>query len=85
MNITVKNIGIDYISDFDIVDKNGYKTVIDIKGFLKPIDKIKEKLLLCAHPEICFKFIGESKIDGGFVELDIILQNRKKRKKLKRK
>jgi hypothetical protein len=80
-----KHRGIYYISDFNLTYSNNYEVVIDTKGFLKPIDIIKHKLLLSKYPDINFKLIGYSKIDGGFVDLDVIKTGRAKRKKDKNK
>jgi hypothetical protein len=77
--------GIDYISDFNITYSDFHELVVDTKGFLKPIDIIKHKLLLSKYPEIDFKLIGFSKIDGGWVDLDTIKKGRAKRKKEKNK
>lgn len=75
--------GINYVSDFNLIDKDGHEIVVDTKGMLKPIDIIKEKLLLSKYPDMDFRLIGFSKIDGGFVSLDTIKKGRKERKKAK--
>lgn len=75
--------GINYVSDFDLTMSGGHKYVIDTKGFVKPMDIIKEKLLLTKYPNIDFWMVGFSKIDGGFVSMDIIKKGRTERKKLK--
>ena len=75
---------INYISDFDLTFSDGTFKVIDIKGMLKNEDKIKEKMFKYHYPDITFEFIGESKIDGGWVLLDTILKARAKRSKDKK-
>lgn len=74
---------INYISDFDITFANGDFKVIDTKGMLKPEDKLKEKLFRFKYPNLNFEYIGKSKIDGGYMPLNIIFKNRKQRKKEK--
>lgn len=78
-----KYAAIYYVSDFDITFKNGSFKIVDTKGMLKPEDKLKEKLFRFRYPNLDFEYIGKSKIDGGFVPLDVILKNRKQRKKQK--
>jgi len=75
--------GINYVSDFNLIMKNGHEIVVDTKGFMKPMDVIKEKLLLSRYPEIDFRLIGFSKVDGGWVSIDTIKKGRSERKKLK--
>ena len=76
---------INYISDYDITFSDGTFKVIDVKGMLKNEDKIKEKMFKYNYPTLDFEFIGKSIIDGGWVELDIILKARKERSKVKSK
>ena len=52
---------INYISDFDISYSNGNFEVVDVKGFVKPIDKIKSKLFKYRYPNLNLKFIGYTK------------------------
>jgi hypothetical protein len=72
-----------YISDFDITFSDGSFKVIDVKGMLKNEDKIKEKLFKYRYPDVIFEFVSKSVIDGGWVNLDIILKGRKERRKLR--
>lgn len=57
---------IEYVSDFDILYSNGKFEVIDVKGMIKPIDKLKAKLFKYRYPEIDFKFVQYSKKDGWY-------------------
>lgn len=52
---------INYISDFDISYSNGNFEVIDVKGFVKPIDKIKSKMFKHRYPNLTLKFVGYTK------------------------
>lgn len=74
-----------YKSDFDLYYPDGTKWVVDIKGMVKPIDRLHEKMLRYRYPGIHFDFIGYSKIDGGWVSVDTITRGRKERKKAKLK
>ena len=44
--------GVNYVSDFDI---------IDVKGFVKQIDKIKSKMFKYKYTDLSLKFIGYTK------------------------
>jgi hypothetical protein len=74
---------IEYVSDFVIKYKDGSEVVIDVKGNPDNISKIKKKMLLYKYPEIDFRWLTESKIDGGFVLYEDVKKARKLRKKLK--
>lgn len=78
-----KERAIKYISDFDLTFKSGRFLVVDIKGMVKPMDSLKKKLFEYRYPDIEIQFIGKSIIDGGFVPIDLIKKERKKRKKAK--
>jgi len=73
-----------YISDFELYMASGEHITVDVKGMLKPIDILKHKILLHKYPEIDFRLIGYSKIDGGWVPHSVIKAGRKTRKKAKR-
>lgn len=73
-----------YYSDFELYMADGTHMTIDVKGLLKPIDILKHKILLHEYPELDFRLIGYSKIDGGWVPHSVIQAGRKARKKVKR-
>ncbi len=52
---------INYISDFDISYSNGDFEVVDVKGFVKPIDKIKSKMFKHKYPDLNLKFVRYTK------------------------
>ena len=70
---------ITYKSDFDLYYANGDVWVIDIKGWIKPEDRMHEKMLRYNHRQIHFDFIGYSPIDGGWVPIDKINKGRHER------
>lgn len=74
---------IQYKPDFVLHYASGDTWVIDIKGQLKPIDKMHEKMLRFNHKRIHFDFIGYSKTDGGWVSVDKIVKARQERHKQK--
>ena len=65
-NKKIRNIT--YISDFDITYANGEFLVIDVKGMVKPIDKLKAKLFKYKYPDINFKFYRYSSEKGWYAE-----------------
>lgn len=73
-----------YYSDFELYMADGTHITVDVKGMLKPIDMLKHKILLHRYPELDFRLIGYSKIDGGWVPHSVIQAGRKARKKVKR-
>lgn len=72
---------IEYVADFLIEYKNGEELIVDIKGMATETAKLKKKWFLKLYPEKNLQWLSYSKIDGGWVEIDIINANRKKRKK----
>lgn len=74
---------IEYKSDFDIIHHDGSLEVIDVKGVETDVFKIKRKLFEKAYPDLRLQTITYSKIDGGWVSLDVVKAGRKERKKAK--
>lgn len=56
-----KQRAIEYISDFDILYSDNSFMVIDVKGMVKPIDRLKAKLFRYKYPDINFKFAEYTK------------------------
>lgn len=73
-----------YYSDFELEFSDKSHLSVDIKGMWKPIDSIKEKLIRFRYPETNLRYIGYSKIDGGWTDYATIQENRRKRKKLEK-
>lgn len=61
-----KQRAIKYVSDFDVLYQDAKFVVIDVKGFIKPIDRIKAKLFKYRYPDINFEFMRYSKNNGWF-------------------
>lgn len=64
-----KQRAIEYVSDFDVLYSNDYFVVIDVKGMIKPIDKIKAKLFKYKYPDTNFVFMKYS-IEKGWYTKD---------------
>lgn len=80
---------ITYVADFFIEYANGEIEVIDTKGCPDSVAKIKRKMFWFLYPDITYKWICYSKIDGnaensGWCEFEYVQEQRKKRKKEKK-
>jgi|YelNatPoosite2B6_FD_2.fasta_scaffold00009_202 hypothetical protein len=71
---------IEYVADFLVEYKDGQEVIVDIKGMATETAKLKKKWFLKLYPNKKLQWINFSKIDGGWVEIDVINANRKKRK-----
>lgn len=85
-----KNIrAIDYKADFVITYDDGHTEVIDIKGMATPEALFKRKMFWYVYPNICYRWIGYSKLDSvdgtGWADYDAIKAGRRARKKQKEK
>jgi hypothetical protein len=80
-----KIMAINYVADFEIEYKDGRVEVLDIKGMATSDAKIKRKMFDYVYPDKTLLWISYSKIDGGWVEVEIIEKGRKERKKAKSK
>lgn len=72
-----------YKADFVATYKDGSIIVYDYKGMADSVAKLKRKMFWYKYPEIDYRWITYSKIDGGYVDWDIVQANRRKRKKTK--
>lgn len=72
----------EYIADFEILHNDNTVEVVDVKGMTTPVFQLKRKLFESKYPHK-LSIIAYSKIDGGFIELDQLHKNRKKRRKEK--
>ena len=59
--------------------------VWDVKGQADATAKLKKKMFHYRYPEIDYRWIGKSDIDGGWLEYSVIEKCRKERKKAKDK
>ena len=75
-----------YVADFYIEYKNGDIEVIDTKGCPDSVAKIKRKMFWYKYPNIAYRWICYSKIDGndengGWCDYEYVNEQRKIRKK----
>lgn len=63
-----KQRAIAYVSDFDVLFSNGCFVVIDVKGMIKPIDRLKAKLFKYKYPDIDFKFAMYTSSRGWYFD-----------------
>lgn len=78
-----------YVADFYIEYKDGSVEVIDTKGCPDSVAKIKQKMFLYQYPNITYRWICYSKIDGnetngGWCDYKYVQQQRAVRRKQKR-
>lgn len=73
-----------YVADFFIRYKDGREEVIDTKGMPDGVAKIKRKLFWYKYPDIIYRWVSYSKIDGGWCDYDFLKQQRAARKRNKK-
>ena len=74
---------IKYVADFFVHYSDGNEIVIDTKGCPDSVAKIKRKLFWYRFPDIEYKWISYSKMDGGWIEYEELEKKRKERKRNK--
>lgn len=74
---------ITYVADFVITYADGSTEVIDIKGCPDNVALLKRKMFWYVFPDIDYRWLTYSGIDGGWVEYEVVKEARKKRKELK--
>lgn len=75
---------ITYVADFYVEYADGRVEVIDIKGMPDAVAKIKRKMFWYVYPSLTYRWICYSKIDGGWCEYEYVVEQRRKRKRLKK-
>lgn len=75
---------IKYIADFFVKYKDGHEEVIDTKGYPDQKALIKRKLFWFNYPNILYKWICYSKIDGGWCDYEYVKKKRAERKRNKK-
>lgn len=75
---------ITYVADFVLTYADGKVVVIDVKGMADTTAKIKRKLLWYKFPELDYRWLTYSKIDGGWCEYEDVQRARRQRKKDKK-
>lgn len=78
-----------YVADFYIEYSDGRTEVIDTKGCPDSVAKIKRKMFWYVYPNLTYRWICYSKIDGneencGWCDYEYVQEQRIKRKKAKR-
>jgi hypothetical protein len=71
---------IEYIADFEVHHLDGSIEVVDVKGMITTDFAIKRKMFEFKYPHK-LSLVTYSKIDGGWITLEQLAKNRKKRKK----
>ncbi len=77
-----------YVADFYVEYKDGRIEVIDTKGCPDSVAKIKRKMFWYIYPDITYRWICYSKIDGneengGWCDYEHVQEQRIERKKAK--
>lgn len=75
---------IKYVADFYIKHSDGREEVIDIKGFADATALLKRKLFWYKFPELDYKWLSYSAVDGGFLLYEDLQKARSARRKAKR-
>ena len=75
---------IKYVADFFIVYKDGHEEVIDTKGCPDSVALLKRKLFWYKFPDVDYKCVCYSKIDGGWCDYEYVKKRRAERKKQKK-
>lgn len=79
-----KILAINYVADFVVTYADDSVIVWDTKGLADATAKLKKKMFHYKYPNIDYRWIGWSKIDGGWLEYKDIEKARVKRKKEKK-
>lgn len=75
---------IKYVADFFVRYKDGREEVIDTKGYPDQIALLKRKLFWYTYPDVNYKWICYSKIDGGWCDYEFVKKQRAARKRNKK-
>ena len=75
---------INYVADFVVTYSNGLVEVLDTKGYPDSTALLKRKLFWYRYPDLVYKWICYSKIDGGWVEYEYLKKERAERKRNKK-
>jgi len=75
---------ITYIADFVFTYKNGHEVVVDTKGCPDVAAKLKRKMFWYKFPDVDYRWICYSKMDGGWCDYEDV-KNRRNRDRLEKK
>jgi hypothetical protein len=76
---------IEYIADFCVVYSDESEIIYDVKGMVMNDFKLKRKLFDYKYADKILRCINWSRLDGGWVDIEVIEKGRKERKKSKNK
>ena len=76
---------IKYVADFFIVYKDGHEEVIDTKGCPDNVALMKRKMFWYHYPDVEYRWMCFSKIDGGWCDYEYVKKQRTERKRNKNK
>lgn len=70
-----------YVADFFVKYKDGREEVIDTKGYPDQTALLKRKLFWYNYPNVCYRWICYSEIDGGWCDYEYVKKRRAERKR----
>ena len=70
-----------YVADFFVRYRDGHEEVIDTKGCPDSTALLKRKLFWYHYPDVNYRWITYSKIDGGWCDYEYVKKQRSLRKK----
>lgn len=76
-------LAIKYVADYVLTYPDGSEIVWDVKGQPDATAKLKKKMFHYRYPDIDYRWITYSGVDGGWLEYSIVEKARKERKKAK--
>lgn len=75
---------ITYVADFFMVYKDGHEVVVDTKGCPDSTALLKRKLFWYVYPDVDYRWICYSKVDGGWCDYEYVKKQRAIRKQNKK-
>ncbi len=75
---------IKYVADFFVKYKDGREEVVDTKGYPDQIALLKRKLFWYNYPNVSYRWICYSEIDGGWCDYEYVKKQRAERKRAKK-
>lgn len=76
---------IEYVADFYLEMSDGHRYIIDVKGLPDSVAKLKRKMMFFKYPDLDYRWITHSRIDGGWVEYEAVKKARKLRREKRKK
>lgn len=75
---------IKYVADFYVVYKDGHEEVVDTKGCPDSVALLKRKMFWFHYPNLLYRWVCYSKIDGGWCDYETVKKRRAERKRNKK-